>query len=187
MPPPSYPSGRQYLSRLLDSNGDGTGTKNIILDYRDPADGIGETDYFIQPPAGEIFLITRLLVHIRDGGSFDAEKYGNGVTLTTGIVITLKRGAAVEVDLTDGVPIKSNAQWAQLCYDVAISTYGAGDEYLHARWSFFKGGVPGLYLHGDDEDKFVVTVNDKLDTLDEHSFTVQGHNVSRNQHGELIR
>lgn len=185
MPPPNIPNGNFYLNRYLDTVGDGSGLKDIILNY---ADGqVGKEEFIIAPPEGETFLVTRLLVEIVDAGSFDAASYGNGITLTNGITLQLMRGASEEIDLLDGVPIKANADFGRLCYDVEVSTWGQGNEYLHARWSFFKAGTPGLYLHGGDSDKIVLTVNDDMSDLVRQYWGVQGVNLNRDQHGDLIR
>jgi len=180
---PIIPNGRQYLNRTLDTVGNGSGTKNAIGDYS----GGGLETFFIAPPATQTFLITRFLPQVVDAGSFDAASWGNGITLANGVKVAVVRGSTDEIDLTDANTLKTNADWGRVCFDVFVSTWGVGNEYLHARWSFFKGGVPGLYLHGAHSDKLVVTLNDDMSDLVAQYFAVQGHVLELDQHGVIIK
>jgi hypothetical protein len=180
----NVPGGNFLLNRILDTVGNGTGTKNAIGNYLGA--GLGETVFKIAPPADEAFRIHRMLVHIRDTGAFAAEEYANIAALATGVKIATFRDTTEITDLTDGLPIKTNAEWGRLCYDVLISEYGVGDEFLHARWTFSKFSS-GLWLNGDESDSLQVILNDDFSTLVEHQFVVQGVNISRDQAGELIK
>ena len=62
------------LFRYLDTDGDGTGTKDASVDYS----GSPETELFIAPPSGKIYTINQMLISIVDTGAFDAGDYGNG-------------------------------------------------------------------------------------------------------------
>lgn len=158
---------QNLLFRYLDTDGDGTGTKNAIGDYSSAA-----TDFYIQPPAGKIYTIERMLVYIQDTGAFDAEKYGNAVTLTNGVSVSLTTSADVEIlDLVDQIPIKTNSGWARQCFDVQVNSWGTGDETLIGRWTFSKTGSPLVLT---DQKKFKVTLNDSFAALVAHYFQVQG-------------
>lgn len=161
------------LFRFLDTNGDGTGTKSANGNYAGAAE-----EFYIQPPSDEIYIINRMIIHIRDTTVPDAATYGNGITLTNGITVKVKSGTTDILDITDGIPIKSNAEWGTRGYDVDLKNWGTGDEFIQARWSFFKAGHP-IILNGLHGHKLVVTVNDDLSGLNEHLFNVQGHREFR--------
>jgi len=160
---------RAPIYRYLDTNGDGTGTKDAIGNYSAAA-----ADFFIAPPAGQRYYLARLLVVIEDGAAgFDTGDYGAITSgLTNGIVAKWVRSGTTH-DLTDGVPVKTNVGWAAQCYDVALQTFGAGNSFLTVRWTFERRGV-GILLT-NPEDKFVLTLNDDLSTLVQHRFQVQGY------------
>ncbi len=156
------------FNRFLDTVGDGSGTKNAIGDYSS-----GTTDFKIAPAAGEVMRLTRLLLTIGDGS---LTNYYGGLlaALTNGIVVQKRNAGGVLIDLTDNVPIKINAGWGILCYDVAEHQHGgAGDEYLHGRWTFTKAGAP-IRLVGDDGEFFTVRMADSMVGLALHEFVVQG-------------
>jgi hypothetical protein len=90
---------RHPISRYADTVGDGSGIKNAIGDYS----GETPTIFKIAPSAGEIYVINRLIPFLRDTGGLDADKYGNNITLTNGIVIKVVRnvGEASEEVLWD--------------------------------------------------------------------------------------
>lgn len=153
------------FSRYLDTNGDGTGTKNANGNYSSAA----ETFYIDGP-----LTITRMIVSVEDTGGMQAEEYGNlGTALTNGITIDIDSGGLDNelVDLTDGEPIKTNAGWGQLCYDVDLKSWGAGDDLLVVRWTFDKSGAP---IKLGDDDRLEITLNDDFSGLIGHYFLVQG-------------
>jgi len=157
------------IFRYLDTNGDGTGTKQAIGNYAGAAE-----EFKIMPPDNQIYSLNRMIVLVEDTANMQAEEYGNlGVALTVGIVVQLVRNGTPVVDLTDGFPIKTNAQWARLCYDADIKTWGAGDELLAARWTFGNSGKPFL-LRGGFAEELIVTVADNMTGLIDHTFAVQG-------------
>lgn len=154
------------LYRYLDTNGDGTGTKNANGDYSG-----GEEIFYIAPPAGQTYELERMLIYVQDTGTFDAAKYGNGATLTTGIVVRVANDAGTLLDLTDGEPVKTNTHWGRQCYDVEVKAWGTGDEVMVVRWTFAKSGRP-IRLHAGE--RLEVVLNDALDVLVGHYFQVQG-------------
>lgn len=163
-----FNSSENSIYRYLDTNGDGTGTKNAIGDYSGAVE-----EFYIQAPLSYRYRITRMLVYIEDNGAFDSDSYANSVTLTNGIEIeTQDADGNMLIDLTDSVPIKTNGHWARLCYDADQNGYGIGNEYMAVRWTFEKSGRP---LDLDVGDKLVVKLNDNFSTIVEHYFLVQGH------------
>lgn len=155
------------LDHFLDQNGDGTGIFDAKIDH-----SATPVDYFISPPAGRIYAISRLLTCIKDSGSLDADGYGNGASLTNGIIVSSKTPSGELIARHDGgQTIKTNAQWGRLCYDVKEHVWGLGDEILLVRWTFTKAGGPLIY---DEGERFCVTINDDHTNLTSHTFLVQG-------------
>jgi len=155
--------------RFLDTNGDGTGTKDASVNG-----AITPQVFKILPQSGESRLrMSRMLVHIVDFGTFDSGAYGNGVVLTNGIDVGLYNTSddSLALDLLDGYTIKTNVDWGRFCYDATPSSYGTGNESLGARWTFTKAGE---YLDVTAERYFAVTINDDLTGLIEHTFEMQG-------------
>ena len=161
------------INRYLDTNGDGTGTKSAIGDYSD-ATGSGVEIFYIQPAAGQVFRLSRIIPFVEDAGSFDSSKYGNGITLANGLQIRIQNDSGTVLDLLDGLPITINTHWARLCYDMTISTFGAGNEYLHARWTFSKSGQ-FMRLDGDNNERLEIVFNDDFSDLVSHYFKVEGY------------
>jgi len=157
------------LDRYLDTNGDGTGSKEATGNYAG-----GEEIFYLQPPAGEVYILERMLVYIEDNGSFDSGKYGNNITLSNGIEIFVNGDSGVISDLTDGLPIITNAHWGRQCFDTALSTYGSGNQSLAIRWTFSKAGVP-ITLRGNQNERLEVVLNDNFSTLHDHAFLIQGY------------
>ena len=157
----------RYVYRYLDTVGDGSGTKNANGDYSSSA-----TDFRINAPAGGVYEITRMLVHIRDAANMSADEYGNlNGALANGITVAVYDGDTLDCDLTDGLPVQSNADWGRVCYDAESLSYGSGDDFVRVRWTFSKAGQP-LYLAGDYN--FRVQLNDNFTGLVAHYFQVQG-------------
>lgn len=155
---------------------DGSGTNTLICPFR----------FYIKPAAGKVMHITRVLAHIRDT-AINADDYGAiSGSLTNGITVKVVNDSGTIIDLTDGVTIKTSADWARVCYDAVPQTWGAGDEFLSARWTFTKsgeaitlqsdtyGGADGLAVDKGNE-RLEVTLHDDLGGLVEHYFLAQGN------------
>lgn len=163
------------LVRILDTDGDGTGDTNANGDY-----SLAAEEFYIQPEDDQDIEITRLIVHIRDT-KIIASSYGNinAGGLVNGVRI-FSDTVGGDVYFDGGEPIHTSAEWARLCHDAEHKKWGPGDEFLSVRYSFFKFTtdhelvVGGLRLRGHLSERFVVRVNDDLQGLKEHTFTVQG-------------
>ncbi len=154
-----------YFSRFLDTNGDGTGTKNAIGDQA----GI---DFFITPDIGTYLDVARLIVQITDVGNMKPANYGNLAELTNGIQLLKIAADGIETDYTDGFVIKTNGQWARYCFDAILSISGGVEQnYVDVRWTFTKGGAELMLLAGD---KFIVRLDDNFTGLIGHTFVAQG-------------
>ena len=190
------------FTRILDTVGDGSGTKNANGDYssasqdfliRCPVGGVQWDNDFGRllrrvtygGPRRDILYITRMLVTVQDAANMRAEHYGTlGTALATGITVLHRDSeGATLTDLTDGAAITSNAGWGAFCYDVDIKAWGAGDELLLARWTFAKQGQDARApdaLELVQGDSLTVRIggggaNDNLAGLVLHRFTVQGY------------
>lgn len=163
-----FDKGGRLFTRFLDTNGDGTGTRDAITDYSSAV-----TDFFVQPAANEFMAITRMIVEIVDS-AFSAAGYGALAALTNGIEVLFEdnRQTPAEYSLTEE-KIKSVSNWGSYCYDTGRDAYGAGDETMHIRWTFEKAGIVPV-LEGSQNDKCIVRVNDNFTGLVEHRFQVQG-------------
>jgi hypothetical protein len=128
--------------------------------------------FYIEAQAGEILRVARMIVHIEDAITWNAAEYGNlGAALTNGVSVTVEDTDGNTINTLTDITVKSNADWGRYCFDNAYVAYGAGNDFLSARWTFDKAGSPIRLKLGE---KFVVTVNDDLDGLDAHTFVVQG-------------
>ena len=160
------------LHRYLSTGGDGTVDNNAIGDYS--AGGLGQTIFKIQPAAGEIFLIARLLVTIQDANNTGKwDRYGGEAELTNGITMRVQDDAGTINDLTDGIPIVSNAFWSNNCFDSDLKSIGGGNDFLQARWTFTQAGT-FIRLIGDNNERLEAVMSDNLSGLAAHFLKVDG-------------
>jgi len=161
----------KHLVRVLDTNGDGTGTKEATGTYA------VDTDFYIEPLADEtnlIYRLERLIVTVKDTTGMDADKYGNGITLTNGIYVLVEDSEGLLYSLTDpDKPILTNGDWSHYCYDADVKTWGTGNEHLVVRWTFRKHG-DSVNLRSWRGEKLVVRLKDTFTGLLDHTFTVEG-------------
>lgn len=161
-------SNASHIFRYLDATGDGTGNKNFNADYS------GGEQAILQPPANKIYSINRMLVEILDTGVMGVGTYGAISAISNGISVQVQLTAddSVLLDLMDGITVKTNGDWAALCYDAVINDTGAGNlGYVNVRWTFGKSGSP---LRIRPTEKLVVNFSDNLVGLTEHRFMAQG-------------
>ena len=160
---------QREIYRVLDTNYDGTGTKNAVGDYSST-----ETHFGIADP-NKHFHLSRMLVQIEDSGAFTTNGYGAiaAGTITNGIkVLLVDANEEMMVDLTDGVSIKSNNDWARVCYDVKLENWASGNGAVHVRWTFTNAGYP---LRVDKGHHFEVVLNDNFTGLVTQYFVVEGY------------
>lgn len=160
-----YPG--QAIYRFLDTNGDGTGTKNANGNY-----SITAEEFYFQPDG--YVEIHRMIVHLADTSGMQAEEYGNlGTALSNGYAPEIQdEDGATLLDLCDGIAITANGDLGRYCYDVDVKSWGAGNEFLQARWTFTKSGAPLLI---EENHRFSITLNDDFSGLLEHYFMLQGY------------
>ena len=155
--------------RFADLNGDGTGVYDLTGDYS----GVADIAY-VQPPAGSILRLTRMIIYIRDNGQFNASNYGNRATLTNGISVRVQNDSGTILNLTAQETVVTNAGWGSNCYDVDLKEWGSGDKMLMARWTFERAGYP-IRLDGDNNERFEIVLNDDFTDLVNHAFNLQGY------------
>jgi len=150
----------QIISQYLDTTGDGTGTTNMAT----------TADTYLFAPTREC-AISRMLIYIEDNAQVVAGNYGGLSALTNGCSVTQVSGA-VTLNLHGQNTVKKNADWARLCYDVSYTTFGSGNDYVQARWTFAKSGLP-LLMESGDTLNFVVA--DDLTSIVSHYAMIQGY------------
>lgn len=157
------------LFRFLDTLGNGKGDKDATGNY-----AAVDTSFFIQNnDPHKQYVLHRVMSYIEDsGGSPSLATYGGLTALTDGILCRVVRRDGTILDLTDGMPIQSNSEWARICYDLTVATFPAGNNYAHARWTFSRSGWP-IILNTFDLLEFVM--RDNLSAYVEHSFLIQGY------------
>lgn len=163
-------NGTLLLNRFLDTVGNGTGTKNANGDY-----SLVEGIFRIDPPAGQVYHIRRMLVEVHDSAIANADDYGNiAGGLTNGVNLEIRDGSGTLHDFMDGIPVVRNSDWGHFCYDgTRRPSTGGGAETLNIRWSFDKAGQE-VRLDGNLGEFLCVDLNDDLQGLIEHRFMVQG-------------
>jgi hypothetical protein len=156
------------LVRFLDTNGDGTGTKNAIGNY-----SLVAQPFFIQPASNEIFLIYSFLMQLSDSGAlFSIDEYGNlNTALTNGLLVRLKRAGVVTLDLLDGQPIKINDHYAHLAQQVQLIDWAGTANTLRAE---FTVGAGPYVLYGSEQDRLEVLCNDNFTGLIDQTFLARG-------------
>ncbi len=171
---PSEGKTYQFLTRVLDKVGDGTGDINANEDF-----SAAPVDFKIAPAPGEIFRIASMICQVRDS-AINPAVYGADIVLANGIKASVKTDAEVRIFLNPAnVNIKTNFDWGLYCYDASVQPLPAVgpnpvEEIMHAQWSFHRSGVE-IRLDGDAGEYLAVTCNDDLTNLISHCFSVQGY------------
>jgi len=160
---------------IADTDGDGTGTTNAVGNYASAAEVFkvtGGADTTVYGPGTGALAVYRLVGQIGVAGNPDAAAYGNDIPLTNGIVLGVWDSSdTLVVDYTDGDPILTNSDWSRLAYDVEVSDYGIGDNFVRVRLTFSKFGGPIVIPEGHYVG---VECHDDLTDLVTHKFTFEG-------------
>lgn len=160
---------KRFISHFASQDGSGV-TLSAIGNYSDG--GLGVTHFIVQPPADEVWRISRMHVQVRDTGVLDSGLYGDGITLTNGISLFHNSEQHATNVLTPR-PVTTNGGWGEYCYDVSRTNFGGGDEFLQVRWTFRNSGTR-LRLDGSLGDQLVVELNDDFSGLVDHTFLFKG-------------
>lgn len=150
-------------------------------------------NFIYQVPPGKIAALTRIIIYIGDDTSLNPDVYGGtNSPLTNGIIVSIlnKDDSVLQYVHSNTVssfvgqtaqPIKTNGDWASLCYDFNIVPDGGSSKQDIGlfRWTFARAGT-ALIL--SNEEKFCVTVRDDHTTLLTHRFTIQGLEAPESSH-----
>lgn len=125
-------------------------------------------------PADRIFELWRINWHIIDE-SIRADGFGGLTVLTNGMLLRIvKANEDVELDFTDGAPIKRHSEFSHLAgIDLFPDTTGVGqaEDALSIRWTIARAGRTMLLTAGQSIE-FVV--RDDIDGLTHFQAMVQG-------------
>lgn len=158
------------ITHILDTNGDKTGAIEATGNY-----SVTPEIFYIQPPAGEIWQLTRMLFFVEDGAGFDPDTWGSGTALTNGIILRIQDDSGTIFDFTEQDPIKTSGHLGLYMYDTTLLDFGAGNtnEVLNARYTFAKSGAT-VRVIGDNNERLEVLLNDDFTGLVSQHFMVQG-------------
>jgi hypothetical protein len=163
------------LVQHLTTNGLYNGTRDMAVDG-DPT----PVEFYIQPPAGWIFVLHRMLIHIEDDrAGWSPDVYAAlGSALTNGVTMQYKDDNQVFCHFTTDVdPIKQNSHFSMLMFDTRLDVISVGsptNAVYSGRFTFAKFGKP-LVLDGDgDNMRFSWFINDDLATVFSQEVVVEG-------------
>ena len=132
--------------------------------------------YYAGPSVGKYWHIERMIIYMEDGTAPKINEYGSTGALTNGCLLRTTRGGpdGVEtLDLLGGIVVKTNGDWASLCYDIDLSIPGSGNGVVLVRWTFGRAGQP-IVLDGARGDKIVLQTQDAMNALVSQRFMIQG-------------
>lgn len=158
--------------RYLDDAGDGTGTKNAIADYSGALE-----EFFIEPPAGQEFWITRLTVQVRWASPLQILFYIPGAALVNGIEIQKRDGVGVLIDLTDGLPVTMISDWGRN-FDLDMRSFSTIGAAITGSWHFAASGLPVRLRPGE---RLTARLNDNFTTITGHTFKADGISLTAQQ------
>lgn len=156
----------QYLTN------DGTASNGVKSEMATTAD-----KYYITLDQHEYAIIARMILYIEDDGNGKISDYGAGLALTNGVRLYVTSGGpdGPEVlDLMGGQQVQTNGEWAGMCYDMQITTPGAGNTVVAVRWTFAKAGK-SLILSGHNNHTLVMETQDDLSGLLSHTAFIHGY------------
>lgn len=157
------------LIQFLSINGDGTGAHNVIGNHSG-----AEAIYYIQPPDGEVYVITEFISHISDAGKFLQDKYGAlAAALPVGVKMQIVDDNDILLDITNGDLIKTNDEFMHIS-DVRLQEWGGIADSLRSVLSSSNFGIE-LRLDGAQNQRLEVTVNDNFTGLIDQHFMVRGY------------
>ena len=128
--------------------------------------------FILEPPANEVWHITRLIFSMTHSAAADLSKFGSITALTNGVVIRDNINSAIQ----NIANWKTNNDIKQEMYDVEFTDRaGGGSPYgTSGRFTLGKLGV-ALKLDGATSDKIEVLIQDDLTTLGTFGINGQGH------------
>lgn len=166
------PAGVPY-TKTLSTNGDGTGTYNIVGDYSG-----APTDFYYQAPVGVKYYLNAVTVTITDTSKFNVDGFGGLAALTNGIEM-IYSDLGVEHVLLGGRQIKTNGEWPVVTPYVKLIPFAnlSGADLLSVTFKLKELYEIPLILSGDHDRKFIVRVNDDFTGLVTHQYVLHGRIV----------
>jgi len=162
------------LDRRLDnahSVGD-TVTKVIIDMASQTATMASPQEYFIGPPVGEVWHITRLLFSMTHGSAGDLSLFGDITALTNGVLLR----ARIDSNYGTFTNWKTNADIKDDMYDVGFDDRaGGGGRYSTSGRGTFRNAGAIVRLDGDTNDRIEIYIQDDITALDSFTMKFQGH------------
>jgi hypothetical protein len=141
-----------------------------------------QTDYYITPPSGSVWHISRLIVAVYDTKGLEPEKYTAAGALAQPINIYLSKYndvGTLEETLLTKEGITQLHQWGHYCHDVTLQDWtNTTNEAVTVRWTFAKAGAPYVLKPGE---KLIVrfTAGSNCSALLAHHFAFQGVDLSK--------
>ena len=156
----------ELVYQRLSTVGDGSGTINMNVNG-----ATTPVTFKIAPAEGDTLRVARVMIYVEDNGTFDSDKWGNGVVLANGFNFKHKKGDVTTDLLAFG--ITSSGEMASICHDIDHRSFGTGNEFVSFRWTFTKAGAT-LDLDGNSGDELQVVVNDDMTDLVKMYVMAQG-------------
>ncbi len=160
---------RTVFARFLTDDGTESGDHKAAGDYSGPP-----KRFWIETQGEERSLhVASLLFQIQDASVTRSGDYGGMNALGTGLTLDVRDAAwVVKRELIGGLKIKTNGHFMRHTYDVRDVDFGAGREFLLARFSFCVCDHTVVLEQGE---RLTVTLNDDFSQLDGHTFLAQGY------------
>lgn len=161
--------GQSLLHTRLDSNGDGSGTKNM---------GTTADEYYHKPASDRVAIIETARIILRQTGDFPWEEFAaTGSALSTGCLFKVKQdnqGTLTDIkDLLDDVPITMNADFLHFG-EVSTSLSSSTNSILVATLQFRTLlGFP-LSLRGDKNILLSFQTQDDLSAVASFELWING-------------
>lgn len=154
------------FTRILDTNGDGTGSTNGAQDF-----SVTPGTFYIEIPDKDIMSIWNLIVYIEDTDVSKPARYGDLTALSTGVIVRLANDDITR-PLTD-IPIKSNRDW-MMHADAPVNPLNAAQKALKFVWPLTFSDQAGLVMAGRKNTRLEVVLADDFSGLSQHKFSVNG-------------
>lgn len=164
-----FPAGsiRDLVNCRFSTGGDGTGTLNMAVDGSSTP-----VTFKVAPSSGTILRIARIIVFVEDSGSFDADKWGNNITLANGQRLNVKQNGLTRNLLTQW-NIKTSGDMAAVCHDATLNNWGQGNGFATFRLTFARAGQL-VRLDGSKGDELQWVIRDDQTGLVKQYITFQG-------------
>ncbi len=134
-------SAPKHLTQLLTVANDGTGAFTAIVDGDDPVILRG-----IKAPAGESIFVSSISMYMQCAAVINTFEMGNTASVSNGIIVQVVDGATVLNDLTLGIAITRNGEFARFGGQPVMGVNDA----LSRTLSIEMGFAQAIRLEGDE-------------------------------------